>query len=724
MSNTPTSSRQSCTTIQRDIREVMAHISRKRPRPLLPPRQQELETHTSKKPTGPIVSSKVSTKAGSSNGIASKTSAETVSHDIKQPPNKRRKNQTQGDDAKEELLENAYARHLFFRYTNITEVAAKRYPERSATTHEYVANKLYRKYVLEPKLRIRKDLHEVRFQTRYHEGLFRMAIQMPITSTEEHTIYKRKLATVGIKQQCFVDMTVNNQVLEYQGKIVETLKERFENWSGKLDKLSTYLMRHQQQRELDDNNFRTRLVHSSSLKGSWPVRLPHVVERLVQEYRLPSEKRNNLLWSVLRFNNERFDEKYETGGYSRFQNVVCVPPDERIYPPLTTAPVQEGTPPAEDCEMPMAPEEATSSAVQTKEKRPEEPRNGTQTSSPLRIVSSYSLPPNSMMITNESWEREIEISPSALARQAKNNEPSAKPTSVAQDQPHRTDTNQPKPKSWRKDPILRAPCPIRAACISYESSTSADLTENQNDTNETSTTNNQSIAFVSIRQENFSQNTVDAVFQSESVEEHRQGTTPSQDSAPPDTEHFTPFVTSTQNQSQTTKLPSENLPVANEVTQDPLHVTAQTSTIEPFYVVELTSSNETGRQNANTQTPSQPSSAIPPFQLANSAPNEQSPPIAKADSEPLAMVNYNIKRESLTDAQTQTDSSGYADYVEILPSPASCITIADDSSTDEFNTSLDPINERVCQILTRAAESTTEQAAKVVEPNTTEGSKD
>uniref|UniRef100_A0A182S1W9 Uncharacterized protein n=1 Tax=Anopheles funestus TaxID=62324 RepID=A0A182S1W9_ANOFN len=336
---------------------------------------------------------------GTSKASDSRTSAETMKSI---PVQKTSDERSQTKDAKEkQMLENVYARELFFRHTNITQVLAQTLPTHNETLRQTFAAKLYRNYLLVPKQRIRKYLDEVRFDTRYNEGLFRMAIKVPITSAQELTAHRQKLANAGIRKLCFVDMTVNNLVLEHQEKIVETLKTRFNNWSGKLEKLSTYITMYQRQREADDREFLSQLKHHSSMKGKWTLQLPEVVEELVQESRISSEKRKNLFWSTLRFDDDALNKKYETGDYSKTQKEVDINPDvlSEYCPRRTVKITQEKT------------------RVDARENQLVDNTGTVQTSEVFLVIEKLSVHQRTTML---------------------------------QDQPHRTATNQPKQKSQPK----------------------------------------------------------------------------------------------------------------------------------------------------------------------------------------------------------------------------------------------------------------------------------
>uniref|UniRef100_A0A182M7B9 Uncharacterized protein n=1 Tax=Anopheles culicifacies TaxID=139723 RepID=A0A182M7B9_9DIPT len=230
----------------------------------------------------------------------------------------------------ETMLNNAYARELFFRHTNIMEVAAKKNPGRSETIQRNYADQCYTSYVVEPKYRIRSRLEEVRFDTHCWEGLYRMALKIPLTSAQEHDTYNRNLAKSGIKQLLYVDMTRNNRLFEMQNDIIKKLKEKFRNWSGKLDKLSTYLTRYQKIHEQRNRYFLYLLKHKSSIKDSAIVQMPHVLQQLVEEIRLPCEKRKNALWEMLRFDDDAHNKKFGTGDYSKFPRMKDIESDEAI----------------------------------------------------------------------------------------------------------------------------------------------------------------------------------------------------------------------------------------------------------------------------------------------------------------------------------------------------------------------------------------------------------
>uniref|UniRef100_A0A182W5F7 Uncharacterized protein n=1 Tax=Anopheles minimus TaxID=112268 RepID=A0A182W5F7_9DIPT len=117
-------------------------------------------------------------------------------------------------------LKNEYARQLFFEHTNIKAVVEKHHCESITTEKEIHAERYYSMYVRTP--RNRKDLiiEEIKFDTRFWEGSFRMALKIPLTSAEEYEAYKKNLAKWGFGKMLFVDMTKQNALLEYPGEMV------------------------------------------------------------------------------------------------------------------------------------------------------------------------------------------------------------------------------------------------------------------------------------------------------------------------------------------------------------------------------------------------------------------------------------------------------------------------------------------------------------------------
>ncbi|XP_052896903.1 uncharacterized protein LOC128303865 isoform X2 [Anopheles moucheti] len=286
--NRPSTSKQSSANVQRDIREVFTNIKAKTQKGAL------LAQSVAETSTEPI--------------FADLSTVSSVSNE---------------SSTKKLLLKNAYARDLFFRYTNVKTVLSKKFPEHcSERTRLYYEQRVYKFYVLQPKYRIRTTLEDIRFNTRFNEGLFRMALKMPIISAQDHATYNRNLARFGVKKQCFVDMTLNNCVLEDQAKLIKTLKSKYKFWYDKLDKLPKYLSLMQRQNELDNETFLRDLEHHSSMKDCRWLELPDVVGNLVQEVWLPSEKRQCPIWIQLIFDDDALNKKYRVGSYSKFKSTL------------------------------------------------------------------------------------------------------------------------------------------------------------------------------------------------------------------------------------------------------------------------------------------------------------------------------------------------------------------------------------------------------------------
>ncbi|XP_052890459.1 uncharacterized protein LOC128298725 [Anopheles moucheti] len=245
--------------------------------------------------------------------------------------------------SRQSMVTNSYARELFFLHTNIMVVLEQMLPQYSETVAQNYAAQIYEDFVTKPRNpRIRKYIEAIRFDTRYAQGMFRLALKVPITSEQELRLYQHKLADGGIKQMFFVDMTRHNLVHEHKEKVVTVLKERFgNNWTRKLGKLPTYISRCQRVHEDADRRFLYRLKHHSSQKGGWLLRVPDVLEQLTREYRIPSEQRTNLIWPSLRFDSDYLNKKYSTGDYCRFQNDIqpssCISPYQAQKPPTPSA---------------------------------------------------------------------------------------------------------------------------------------------------------------------------------------------------------------------------------------------------------------------------------------------------------------------------------------------------------------------------------------------------
>ncbi|XP_052897323.1 uncharacterized protein LOC128304202 [Anopheles moucheti] len=597
MENTPKSSRQSTLVGQRDIREVMNNIRSNRQHIL--PRSKESVTNS------------VSSERCTSKATTPSASAVTVESFP--------------------VLANSYARELFFRHTNITQVVAQIHPEFSGTAIQMYAAQIYEDFVTKPRNpKVRKYIEAIRFDTRYAQGMFRIALKVPITSAQEQAVYQQKLAEAGLKKIYFVDMTRDNLALDHKEKVVSVLKERFgENWPVKLGKLPTYLSASQRLHEAAERRFRYRLKHHSSLKGSQLLRVPDVIEQLTRESRIPSEQRTNLIWPTLRFDSDYLNKKYSTGDYCKFQNALDMEPENLIeYRPQRTTALEQ-----------------------------EENEGNIEDNNPSRISS---------IGHNNNNNGPVMV------------EPSPKPTPVQRAlHSHRTATPMHKPMS------RNGPCPIRAGRISYESDTSLDSEPSENG----SVTNHniQSIA-----------------------------TDLNQDSPLPDSDIFTPFVTSTQNQSQAVQ---NSLPVnvaeVTSSTRDPLQLTGAISTLSPFHarIASLTPTTtvlpfaETIRQDIHTDMQLQPSSCIPPYQA-------QKPPTPSKSTPTISVVSLSsiCVKQQPSERSSQSDLSGYEGYVEILPNSPEVIIIDSNSSSIDFNTSRDRINDRTCEIPSRDAnQMTTDQ---------------
>ncbi|XP_058818096.1 uncharacterized protein LOC131681358 [Topomyia yanbarensis] len=147
--------------------------------------------------------------------------------------------------------DNMYARELFMSKTNIRDVARevvvstlkKSY---DSNTLEKIIRKhretLYRGFADNPKYRIRDPLHLVRFESPYYEYRFFLALNKPLRSEEEYYDYRTTLQDAGVTE-CWVNMRKKNYLLRLQDAVVETIKAKCgKNWSGKLEKMSVYLM--------------------------------------------------------------------------------------------------------------------------------------------------------------------------------------------------------------------------------------------------------------------------------------------------------------------------------------------------------------------------------------------------------------------------------------------------------------------------------------------------
>lgn len=558
-------------------------------------------------------------------------------------------------------LDNVYAREIFFEHTNIKEVVAKKLPERSETTRQKYASMLYRLYLQEPEQRIREHLHEVRFDTRFNEGLFRMALKMPLNSAQDWDRHKETLAKGGIEKVCLVDMTQCNRVLGYQKKVISQVKEQFQHWSGKLNKLPSYLMMCQRKRESEDRKFVSLLKHHSTLKNSRTLQIPHVVKDLVCERWLPSERRTLLIWIKLRFDDDDLNKKYEVGEYSKFRYNVPVEPAEVVEHSTHVIDLddEENIPRDNNCTV-----VDVTRIIQSVESVV--PQDNPSFAVPLHTAKEIT----EIRDSSAGRKRPLE----SIASPSKQPESASRPTAA---------NHQPRPKLKKKDPILRVACPIRTARIAYDSDTSLTVSDQE--------AAHHSIAFVPVVEENVT---------SQPQQREQENT--------PLSEEFTPFACSTQNQSPPTKRRSAQYAQESQTvaTQDPLQLTGTgTNTTIPQFHVDVPSnlgSTQISLQadNRATQSQSQPgSSVIPPFQPANTTPDDC--PMTTIPN--VCMTSSAVKPER----PSQPDASEYADDVEIVSMDNSVIYISDSPNVNEvnfsdFSNSLDSIIARVRGIVDRS----------------------
>ncbi|XP_050072340.1 uncharacterized protein LOC126560423 [Anopheles maculipalpis] len=858
------SSRKSSATIQTTIHAAMAKISSKaRKNPLLPPRHGKPASASEVPSTSTVSTNR--TEASESKVLKPVSELTPTKHPRQEPCNTGNTDETQP-------LDNVFARELFFRHTNINQVVAKKLPARSEQTRQKYAPQLYRLYVHEPQQRIREHLHEIRFDTRFHEGLLSMALKLPLTSEQAWNTYKETLASAGIRQLCFVDMTQNNLVLEHQTKVIRKLQAEFRNWSAKLNKLPSYLTMYQRQRETDDRKFLSLLKHHSTLKDCWPLEPSYVVRKLLQERWLPSGKRTLLIWTTLRFDDDHLNRKYEVGEYSKFRFNVevdleelmdreeidtqaidfrsVVEDDERCVTPingtdgyqsssgesvLQETVVMENTVIGTDSVLEAPPAEkepaVQAEAIQETESVPRNrhtfavPVNtvkeiienkhsstartsqrthstgGNEAGYSLEYVKHFTniyefivdnywelnrektfsltleqvnkkvrkfyhickdtfarqeLPDRIRLLTAQEQREQTAKGPLAWAMERLKNAKTAQLKNVPDVQepssnpiPSPPTPSSQKSKPRKKDPILRAACPIRTAQISYESDTSVMLitdtttapasSDQPQETVDASSNEDvhHSIAFVPIMEDTSSQ---------QPSQQEQENT--------PLSEEFAPTASSTQNQvpnyrrrsSQGTVTQSQPLP-----TQDPLRLTNSTTTVPPFHaIVPAESTRLIQSQPTNTQDPlqltsttttiqpfqaivpveavpihptqslSQPSSIIPPFQQITSTP--EVPAMATIPPTSILTLSSTVKQEAVN--ELPADTSCYEDEVEFVPISENPIILTDTlSSGNEFtfsepNKSIDAINARVIDILARNEPTEDENYLSCTEPTT------
>ncbi|ETN65428.1 hypothetical protein AND_002799 [Anopheles darlingi] len=211
---------------------------------------------------------------------------------------------------------NPYARDVFFKNTNILEIAAQIMVGRSERKVNDYANALYNKYVEQPAQRIRDPFHRLKFSSREAEGLFRMALNVPFENAEQVHAYHRMLLQHGIRKLCLVDMTRGNIVLEDQAVVVNKLQRRFNYWSGKLDKLTVYLEARIANRAKSGRSvLLEQLQNHSTFSKIWQA-LEHFQARILDDLERASEDRIlGEIWNDFRFNDDALNRKYKFGKY-------------------------------------------------------------------------------------------------------------------------------------------------------------------------------------------------------------------------------------------------------------------------------------------------------------------------------------------------------------------------------------------------------------------------
>ncbi|XP_055547159.1 uncharacterized protein LOC129731304 isoform X2 [Wyeomyia smithii] len=148
--------------------------------------------------------------------------------------------------------DNPYAREIFMSKTNVEEIVQALTKENSKSQlwdahkrhkkEKGYRERLYRFYAEEPKLRVRDPLYKLQFRSSYYQYRFFLALKKPLYSEAEYKTYLMQLQAAGMRE-CMVNMRKNNIVLKLEDKIIPQVRSKFPRcWSGKLEKLSLYVM--------------------------------------------------------------------------------------------------------------------------------------------------------------------------------------------------------------------------------------------------------------------------------------------------------------------------------------------------------------------------------------------------------------------------------------------------------------------------------------------------
>uniref|UniRef100_A0AAG5DIV8 Uncharacterized protein n=1 Tax=Anopheles atroparvus TaxID=41427 RepID=A0AAG5DIV8_ANOAO len=256
-----------------------------------------------------------------------------------------------------QLQDNAFAKEIFIKHTNIADIVAEKLTERNEKTRQKNQLKLYQTYVKSPIMRICDPLHKLRFETRFWEGLFRMATTIPLREERDYRGLKHTLAEAGIKKLCFVDMSHDNILLKNQKYIISLLQSRFNNWSAKLRKLPAYLQDYQEQTEVKLKHDMKKLKQLIKAHGNmnWH-QIAHMEDRMLCELLDPIDKRTLYLWRTFAFDDDNLNKKYHLGKYYRdpvgpmpvktmFEQIPGPGPDlsVRNHASLSSAPAPSGS---------------------------------------------------------------------------------------------------------------------------------------------------------------------------------------------------------------------------------------------------------------------------------------------------------------------------------------------------------------------------------------------
>ncbi|XP_055641972.1 uncharacterized protein LOC129778856 [Toxorhynchites rutilus septentrionalis] len=237
--------------------------------------------------------------------------------------------------------DNPYAREIFMCKTNVRDIAKgvvesqqKYDPLKKEQMIKGFRDKLYRFYANEPKYRIRDPLHRLRFESCYYEYRFYLALNKPLDSEEEYQEYLAQLTDAGVSE-CWVRMKDRNLLLKHEEAVVAQVRTKIgTNWSGKLEKLDTYLMDSQRRYEkrhrlisektkyvsrssatsVEDNQLLENIMNHSNANRRFSSRQ---IMQVFPDIKHELEQAEVVIFSWLLFDDDELNKRYKLGNYGR-----------------------------------------------------------------------------------------------------------------------------------------------------------------------------------------------------------------------------------------------------------------------------------------------------------------------------------------------------------------------------------------------------------------------